>query len=160
AVRHLRGLEFEPVGKLNLRPMLRAGDGVFDRFGLELSEPWDLKRGGTLVAIRDERNRGVDRMQHLGYDRREDLEERAAVLTTRDGQERLPLLGCSVFVDCQLQDALAQVDRTGPPVRGGKRQPAQLGVAEITLSDVGGNQRLAPPPGRQSVELAGTSPRA
>src|SRR5206468_3785126 len=55
-------------------------------------------------------------------------------------------------------NAVAEVDRSGPPVGGSKGHTAKVRFAEMALTDSGGHQRLASSFRWQRVELTRAAP--
>src|SRR5205809_7086090 len=100
--------------------MLLSGHRVPDRLDHALDETADVDACGSRFAVDlhlDGRERG---RQTMRADAREDLEERAAVLTALQRLDRSPLLGGGALVDDQSASPVPLVDCSGPRVQTGE----------------------------------------
>ncbi len=143
--------------------MLRASDGVLQRFHVGFQHTRDTDAGRTLLHIQfqlDEIEQGIVVIRTHGAVDLQHGRSGIRPLALHNGGESLALRAVSALVDNGLHGAVAVVDGAGPTVQIDRKQTIQPRIPEMPFVYAPGNGRLARTVGRERYILARATIRA
>jgi hypothetical protein len=135
--------------------VLLARHRVFDQFEVCLDKARNA-HGGVAAVRHADLDRREARLAYMWADRGKDLKEGTALLSAHDREQGLTLLGGGPLVDDGVHRAVTFVQGSRPVHCRRGCQAVKLGVAEIALAHLEGDETLAVPLRWSGVEVAGT----